>query len=314
MSLTVGIDIGGTKVLGAVVDPNGEIVAQTRRPTPAEDTAKIVATIVETVQELAAKHSVSSVGIGAAGWIDAGRSTVLFAPNLAWRNEPLRDRVAEAVGLPVVVENDGNAAAWAEFAFGAARDADDSMVLFTVGTGIGGGIVYNGELMRGTHGIAAELGHTQSVPDGRICPCGRPGCVEQYASGMALVRYAKDAAQADPASAEHLLAFAGGSIEGIDGPMVTRAAQAGDPAALAAFEQIAMWLAGAMADIVQVLDPQVVVIGGGVVEAGDLLLGPARRYFHETLAQRHRLPVAEVRPALMGNQAGVIGAADLGRR
>jgi glucokinase len=314
VTLTIGIDVGGTKVLGAVVDVTGEVLAQTRRPTPAQDTSGIVAGIVDTIEELAAEHDVEGVGIGAAGWIDAKRSTVLFAPNLAWRNVPLRDRVSAAVGLPVVVENDGNAAAWAEFTFGAARDADDSMALFTVGTGIGGGIVLGGELVRGAHGIAAELGHIQSVPGGRICGCGRLGCVEQYASGNALIRFAQQVAIDDPGSAKHLLSLTGGSVEAIDGPTVTRAAQAGDPAAVSAFDQIAMSLAGAMADLVQVLDPQVIVIGGGVVEAGDLLVVPAREHFHHELAQRGRLPVAEVRPALMGNQAGVIGAADLGRR
>ena len=314
MALTIGVDIGGTKVLGGVVDSTGDVLVQTRRDTPADDPPETVARIAEVIKELAAAHPIDAIGIGAAGWIDAERATVLFAPNLAWRNEPLRDKISQAVGLPVVVENDGNAAAWAEFQFGAARDAHDSMALFTVGTGIGGALIIHGELVRGAHGIAGEMGHTVLVADGLPCGCGRRGCVEQYASGKALVRFAKAGAADKPDDAGRLLALAGGVVEQINGPMVTRAARDGDPVALAAFDQIGHWLGVAMADCVQVVDPQVIVVGGGVIDAGELLLKPARRGFEGALAQRGRLPVAEIRGALMGNVAGVVGAADLARR
>ncbi len=314
MTLTIGVDIGGTKVLGAVVDEHGEVLAETRRETPAGDTEEIVHRVVSVIQELRETHDVSAIGIGAAGWIDAGRATVLYAPNLAWRNEPLRDIIAAQVDIPVVVENDGNVAAWAEFLFGAGRDADDSMVLVAVGTGIGSGIVIGGQLIRGSHGIAGEVGHVTSVPGGHLCGCGRLGCLEQYASGSALVRFAQQAAKDDPDMAKRLLELAGGSVETITGPLVTRAARAGDQAALGAFDQNAHWLGTGLADLVQIFDPQVLVNGGGVVESGDLLLAPVRRHFNEALAQRGRLPVGEVRPALMGNKAGVVGAADLARR
>jgi glucokinase len=239
---------------------------------------------------------------------------VLFAPNLAWRDEPLRDYVSTATGLPVIVENDGNVAAWAEFRHGAAREADDSMVMFTIGTGVGGGIVLGGELVRGAHGIAAELGHMLTVPDGHQCGCGRLGCIEQYASGSALVRFARAGARQEPQRATALLELAGGEAEAITGPMVTAAAQSGDPISAEAFAQIGRWLGTSLADMAQILDPQVLVVGGGVVDAGDLLLGPTRRSFADALAQRSRLPVAEIRPAELGNSAGVIGAADLARR
>ena len=314
MGLTIGVDIGGTKVLGAVVDRTGEVLAQCRRETPADDTGEIVRRIVSVVHELRESYEVDSIGIGAAGWIDASRSTILFAPNLAWRNEPLRELIQREIDIPIMIENDGNVAAWAEFVFGAARDADDSMVLITVGTGIGSGIVLGGKLVTGNNGIAAELGHFVSVPGGHLCGCGRLGCLEQYASGSALVRFAQRSAKDDPDSATRLLALAGGSIEAINGPLVTRAARAGDQASLAAFDQIGYWLASGLGDLVQVLDPQVMVIGGGVIEAGDLLMAPVRRYFTEALAHRGRLPVGEVRPALLGNTAGVVGAADLARR
>ena len=314
MSLTIGVDIGGTKVLGGVVDPDGKVVAQSRRDTPADDPAQILDRIVEVVQELAASHVIDAVGIGAAGWIDANRSTVLYAPNLSWRDEPLRDEVAKATGLPVAVENDANVAAWAEFQFGAARLASDSMVMFTIGTGIGGGIVMGGQLVRGAHGIAAELGHVLAVRDGHPCGCGSRGCLEQYASGKALTRFAREAVEADPVAGAALLARALGDPVKITGPMVTEAALAGDAVALGAFDQAGFWLGQGLADMVQILDPQVLVVGGGVIDAGDLLLGPARQAYGVALAQRGKLPVAQVLAASMGNTAGVVGAADLARR
>jgi glucokinase len=310
----MGVDIGGTKVLGGVVDPDGNVLAHARRDTPADDAAKIVERIVEVIQELSDAHEVEAVGIGAAGWIDAKRATVLFAPNLAWRNEPLREEVARHILVPVVVENDANVAAWAEFQFGAAADANESMVMFTVGTGIGGALVLNGELVRGTHGIAGELGHVLAVPNGHPCGCGRLGCLEQYGSGNALVRFAQALAKEDGPGATQLLELAGGSVDAINGPMVTAAAKAGDPVAREAFAQVGYWLGNGLADMVQILDPQLLVIGGGVIDAGDLLLHPTRTAYEAALAQRGRLPVAEIRGALLGNLAGVVGAADLARR
>jgi glucokinase len=312
--LTIGVDVGGTKVLAGVVTPDGEVVATARRETPAADVGKMQQLIVEVITELTKAHPVRAVGIGAAGWIDETRSRVHFAPNLAWRNEPLREKVSREVGLPVVVENDANAAAWAEFRYGSARDARDSMALFTVGTGIGGGLVLRGDVWRGTHGMAAEMGHVRVVPEGRLCGCGRMGCLEQYASGSALVRAARERAQADPETARRLLELAGGQVEAINGPLVTQAAREGDPAARAAFAEVGRWLGSGMADIVQLLDVEIVVVGGGVVEAGELLLAPARAAFVDQLAARGSLPVAPVVPAQMGNLAGVVGAADLARR
>ncbi|WP_433209029.1 ROK family glucokinase [Dactylosporangium sp. CS-047395] len=313
MGLTIGVDIGGTKVLGGVVDTAGDVLVQTRRDTPAQDPGETAERIIDVIKELSAAYEVEAVGIGAAGWVDATRSIVQFAPNLAWRDEPLRDKIQQAVGLPTVVENDGNVAAWAEFRFGAAHDADDSMVLYTVGTGIGSGIVLGGRLIRGANGVAGEIGHTTMVPGGHPCGCGRQGCLEQYTSGNALVRFARADAKARPEAAALLLQEAGGDPDRIQGPAVTAAARLGDPVAIGAFEQVGRWLGVAFVDVVQTLDPQVIVVGGGVSEAGDLLLKPARASYEEQLSNRGRLPVAEIRPALMGNLAGVVGAADLAR-
>lgn len=312
--LTIGVDIGGTKVAAGVVDPAGRVLARTRRDTPADDAGGVREVVIDLIGRLAAAHPVAAVGIGAAGWIDAARTTVRYAPNLAWRDEPLRDGIGAAVGLPVVVENDANAAAWAEFQFGAGRGADESMVLVTVGTGIGSGIVIGGELVRGGHGMAAEIGHMRAVPDGLPCGCGRRGCLEQYASGRALVRLVRAGVEEQPQRAAALLRPAGGDAGEITGRSVTGAARDGDKLALHAFEQVGQWLGAGLADVVHLLDPQVIVIGGGVAEAGELLLGPTREAYAGSLAHRGRLPVAPVRPAQLGGLAGVIGAADLARR
>jgi glucokinase len=315
VTLTIGIDVGGTKVAGGVVDEHGEVLASTRRGTPAADPAGTRDTIVDVAAELAQQYPAAvAIGIGAAAWIDAAGSTVLFAPNLAWRDEPLRDYVAKAVGLPTVLENDANVAAWAEFRFGAARHADDSMLMITVGTGIGGGIVLNGALWRGANGIAGELGHIQSVPDGHPCGCGRLGCLEQYASGNALVRFARAGARQEPDRARLLLELAGGDPLAIAGRQITEAAHHGDGVARDAFAQIGYWLGVAMADLAQIFDPQVLVIGGGVIDAGDLLMGPTETTYRDQLKQRGRFKVAELKAAETGNTAGVVGAADLARR
>jgi glucokinase len=311
--LAIGVDIGGTKVAGGVVDARGRVLARTHGDTPAGDPARTRRVVIDVIRELSASYDVAAVGVGAAGWIDAERATVRYAPNLAWRDEPLRESVTAVVDLPVVVENDGNAAAWAEFRFGSGRSGGDPMVLVSVGTGIGSGIVINGGLLRGAHGMAAEVGHTRAVPDGLACGCGRRGCLEQYASGSALVRLARAGAAEQPGDATGLLALAGGEPGAITGPMVTTAARAGDKVACEAFYQVGQWLGAGLADVVQVLDPGLLVVGGGVAEAGELLLAPAREWYRTALARRGRLPVAPVRAAELGGLAGVVGAADLAR-
>ena len=257
------------------------------------------------------RHELTAVGIGAAGYVDANRSVVMFAANIAWRDEDLRSEIQRRVDLPVVVENDANAAAWGEFAFGAAEDVDD-MLMVTVGTGVGGGIVSGGQLFRGAFGAAAEIGHLRVVPQGRLCGCGNRGCLEQYASGSALVKQTR-ARASSPAGAA-LLERAGGDPDAIDGPMITAAAQAGDPFAVEQVVELATWLGEAIASLAAVLDPRAVVIGGGVSEAGELLLEPMRTAFSHQLAGRGHRPMLEIRTASLGNQAGVIGASDLARR
>ena len=310
----IGIDVGGTKIAGGLVDEDGRVLATGRRRSPASDVGAISDTIAGLVEELsdAAHDEVVAVGVAAAGFVDRDRDTLVFAPNLAWRDVPLRQEMHDRLGLPVVLENDANAAAWGEFRFGAAADADD-LLLLTVGTGVGGGIVQDGALLRGARGFGAEVGHVQVVPDGRPCPCGVNGCLEQYASGSALVTGARARVAAGEAgSAEVLSGLTVG--EALDGPAVTALAHAGNPLAHAAFDDLGHWLGVGAAIISAVLDPSVVVIGGGVVEAGDLLLDPTRRALDAHLtASSHRPPI-EVRAATLGNDAGVVGAADLAAR
>jgi glucokinase len=313
MGLTVGIDVGGTKIAGGVVDERGAVVATALRESPATDTAAIELAIQEVVAELRASHDVDAVGVGAAGFIDAARSTVLFSPNLAWRDEPLKSDLEQAIGLPVVIENDANAAAWGEFTFGAGEDVDD-LLLVTVGTGVGGGIVLTGELHRGAFGVAAEIGHLRVVPGGLLCGCGNRGCWEQYASGTALVREARDQADRGSLIAKSLLDRAGGDVDAITGPLITEAARHGDAFAIEQLEILGRWLGEGIATLTAVLDPAVVVVGGGVSEAGDLLLDPIRAHFKAGLTGRNYRPTLEIREAKLGNKAGLIGAADLARR
>ena len=313
MGLTVGIDVGGTKIAGGVVDEAGRILATARRESPATDAGAIDTSIEDLVSELRAAYQIEAVGVGAAGFIDVRRSVVLFAPNLAWRDEPLRSDLERRIGLPVVIENDANAAAWGEFTFGAGEDVSD-LLLVTVGTGVGGGIVLNGELHRGAFGVAAEIGHIRVVPNGRLCGCGNHGCWEQYASGTALVRVAREQAAQGSLIARSLLDRAGGSVDGITGPLITEAAKDGDSFAIEQLASLGQWLGEGIATLTAVLDPAVVVIGGGVSEAGDLLLDPIRSHFKANLTGRNYRPALEIRAATLGNKAGMIGAADLARR
>ena len=312
MGLTIGVDVGGTKVAAGVVDDEGKVLARTRRPTPGASPRHVEDTIAAVVADLRAEHQVDAVGIGAAGFIDVEGARVLFAPNLTWRDEPLRDEVAKRVGLPVVVENDGNAAAWAEHRYGAGQ-GERNLIMVTVGTGIGGGIVLDGALFRGRAGIAGEFGHVQVVKDGRRCGCGQKGCWEQYCSGRALLHEAREIADVQPSRGARLLELGNGEPEGIEAPEVTQAAREGDPAALACFEEIGYWLGQGLADLTAVLDPGVFVIGGGVSDAGELLLAPARRTYAEVLTGTGHRPPPEVRLAELGNEAGLVGAADLAR-
>ncbi len=312
MSLAIGVDIGGTKVAGGVVDETGAVIDRERRETPGADVAATTSVIVDVVHALAARHDVAAVGIGAAGWIANDRATVLFSPHLAWRGEPLREALIGRIDLPLLVENDANAAAWAEHRFGVAI-GQSVIVCVTLGTGIGGGLVVDGAVYRGAFGVACEYGHMTVVPDGLLCACGNRGCWEMYASGRALARSARELAASSPVAAARMLAIAG-TPGALSGPIVTAAADEGDRAALSICTEMGRWLGRGLANLAAVLDPGMFVIGGGVSAAGELLVKPAREEFALALTGRGFRPVAAVRVAALGPDAGLVGAADLARR
>ena len=310
--LACGIDVGGTKIAGGVVDTDGSVVEQVTVESPAHDAQAIEEAVAGLINELASRHDVGCVGIGAAGYVDRQRARVMSAPNLAWRDLDLKAEIEKRVDLPVVVENDANAAAWGEFVFGAGKDVDD-FLLVTVGTGVGGGIVLDGELHRGAHGVAAEVGHLRVVRDGIRCGCGNQGCLEAYGSGTALVREARSAAAGGVLGARALLDRAGGDIAAIDGPLITAAAEAGDPFAIERLVEVGTWLGEGIASLAAVLDPARVAIGGGVSQAGKLLLVPIRASFADHATGRGHHRVAEICLAELGNTAGIVGAAELAR-
>jgi glucokinase len=311
--LTVGIDIGGTKVLAAVVDSAGSVVAQVRRPTLAHDVLLVEDTIVDIVTEFAEAHDVAAVGIGAAGYVDAARAVVMFSPHLSWRREPLRAKVSERLRLPVVVDNDANTMALAESRFGAAR-GHRFVIGVTLGTGIGGALVIDQRVFRGANGMAGEFGHMQVVEDGHRCQCGNRGCWEQYASGNALVREARELVDAGSPVAHHLSSLVDGDPAKLDGPQVTQAARDGDPLSRELLADVGRWFGVGLAGLAAGFDPGCIVVGGGLSDAGELLLEPAREAFSRSLTGRGYREEPVIVQAQLGPAAGMIGAADMARR
>ncbi|WP_285728566.1 ROK family glucokinase [Nocardiopsis sp. ATB16-24] len=313
--LTIGVDIGGTKIAAGVVDRDGQILDKVKYPTPENDPQGLAATVARAVEELRGRRDsgdIGAVGVGVAGFVDEERATVQIAVNVGLRDEPLKERLQESVGLPVVIENDANAAAWAEARFGAGRGSDH-IVCITLGTGIGGGLVIDGVLHRGRFGVAAEVGHYRVVPYGRRCPCGNHGCWEQYASGRALVAEGQDRARTDPLAAERMLKLADGVVEQVQGHVITQAALEGDRAALDCFATVGEWAGVGLADLVAILDPECFVLGGGVSDAGAILLDPVRDSFARHVSGRPGRRLADVRLAELGGEAGIVGAGDLAR-
>jgi glucokinase len=308
----VGIDIGGTKVLGAVVDSAGTVVAVERRPTEGHDVRAVEDTIVDIVTGFAEEYDVAAVGVGAAGFVDVTRTIVMFSPHLDWRHEPLRARVAERVRLPVVVDNDANTMALAECRFGAGR-GHRFVLCVTLGTGIGGALVLDNRVYRGANGMAGEFGHMQVVPDGHRCECGNRGCWEQYASGNALVRDARELVRSSSPMAHHLGALVHGDANALQGPQITEAARDGDPLSAELIADVGRWLGVGLAGMTAAFDPGCIVIGGGVSDAGDLLIGPTRQAFSRSLTGRGHRTEPVIAQAELGPNAGFIGAADMAR-
>ncbi|QPP09301.1 ROK family glucokinase [Streptomyces bathyalis] len=312
MGLTIGVDIGGTKIAAGVVDEHGTILETSTVPTPPTADGVIDA-IADAVRDASAEHEVDAVGIGAPGYVDDKRATVLFTPNLTWRHEALKDKVEQRIDLPVVIENDANAAAWGEYKFGVGTGHED-VVCITIGTGLGGGVIIGGRLHRGRFGVAAEFGHIRMVPDGLLCGCGNQGCWEQYASGSALVRYARQRATATPENATILLGLGDGTPEGVEGKHISEAARLGCPVAVDSFRELARWAGAGLADLASLFDPGAFIVGGGVSDEGDLVLDPIRKSYRRWLVGSRWRPHAEVLAAQLGGKAGMVGVADLARQ
>lgn len=312
--LVVGVDVGGTKVVAAVVDSSGTCRTVARALTPSRDVDALEAGIARLVDDALAgsghRGRPDAVGLSAAGFVDASGGTVAFAPHLPWRDAPVRDRLGARWGVPVALENDATCAMVAESVHGAARGRD-SAVLLTLGTGIGGGLVSGGQVVRGAGGMAGEFGHMCVEPVGRPCPCGGRGCWEQYCSGRALLREARERWGAAPSCLE---VECGGDPARLTGQQVTAAARRGDAFALSVVATVATWLAHGVSNLVAVLDPEVVLVGGGLGDAHDLLLGPASRQLEARVVGAGHRTVPPLLPATTGHLAGLVGAAVLARR
>ncbi|WP_124040355.1 ROK family protein [Neoactinobaculum massilliense] len=337
-AITIGVDIGGTKIAAGAVTADGTILERLRVPTPTESGAAIAAAVSDLVRRLTsnlgtpassatpATSSVTpastptAVGIGSAGFVGADRNTISFGPNNPWHGERLGSLVSEGTGLPVVVENDANAAAWGEYRFGAAAGSRSAVVV-TLGTGVGGGVILDGQLIRGANGFAGEIGYITLSENGPLCGCGRRGCWDMMGSGRALIRYATDRLAANPAAGRRVLELSGvteplaeiPTPSPIKGTAITAAATEGDPLALGAFADLGHWNTRGIATLVAMVDPEVVVLAGGVAEAGRVVLDPVVAGLPAELPATEFRTLPSVRLATLGNDAGLVGAADLAR-
>ncbi|MPZ74071.1 MAG: ROK family protein [Nitriliruptorales bacterium] len=305
--VAVGLDVGGTKLAGGLVAEDGSVLDRVRHDTPDTPDA-IVELVVSVARNFQTRHNLEPVpvGVGAAGLIDT-EGTVRYAPNLPWADFPLGTVLRSRLDRPVTVDNDANVAAWGEYRAGGGRDAHRSLVMLTVGTGVGGGLVLEDRLVRGAGGMAGELGHITVLEGGPRCPCGATGCLEALASGTAIARIARErvaGGQIPPGTA-----LATPPPDELSGKQVTIAAYAGDRAAVDVLATAGRWLGVGIASLVAAFDPEVVVVGGGAMQAGDLLLAPAREACAARLIGRGHRELAPIVPAVLGDDAGLIGAA-----
>jgi glucokinase len=312
---TIGIDLGGTNIKAGILDGNDQLVYRCSIATEAEQGFEhVFCRLVQLVENCICaadltKADIAAIGYGTPGPMSHKEGIVYASPNLpGWKNIPLRARFSEATGLPVALENDANVAAYGEFVAGAGRGTRD-MVMLTLGTGIGGGIVLDGQLQRGAYDNAAEIGHTIAVPNGRACPCGQRGCLERYSSANAVAERFVEALQSGEASPLRARVEAGEVLTSVD---IARAARAGDALAARIWDETCYYLALACVNIQHMLNPECVVMGGGLIGAGEQLLGPIREHFErEAWTVARDYPRIEL--ATLGDDAGVIGAATLAR-
>ena len=301
----VGIDVGGTKAQGVAVDDDGTVVAREQWPTPRGDGS--LERLIDTLAELSLALDVGeSLGVGVPGLVSR-RGVLRAAPNLdGVADFDVAGRLAARLGRRVVVDNDATCATLAEWQLGAGRGTQN-MVLVTLGTGIGGGLVANGAVQHGLNGFAGEFGHMVVDPNGPRCPCGRRGCWERYASGSGLAMLAREAATGR--RLHNVVRHAGGDAQAVRGEHVQAAAREGDPEALSVIDDFGRWVALGLANLTNALDPEMFVLGGGLAAGADLYLHPIVRWFGELLYQAELRPVPRVEFARWGPLAGAVGAA-----
>lgn len=305
----VGFDIGGTNMRAGLVSGTGEIIRKISAPSP-RTTEELEAGIADLVAELNRDHVVDAVGLAVAGFLDPECETVRFAPHLPWRDAPVRARLENRLKLPVRLEHDANSAAWSEYRFGSAQGVDN-WVLLAIGTGIGAALILDGEIYRGAYGTAPEFGHLRVVPNGRVCPCGKSGCLERYCSGTALVETALELAQTGTFTNSELLEVLRNGSGVLNGKMITTAARNRDPLGVAVMEDFSTWLGECLSMVADILDPELIVIGGGVSSDADIYLETAVAHFSSRIVGAGYRPLARVDAAQLGSDAGLIGVADL---
>lgn len=313
MSLSIGVDVGGTKILGGVVDSDGKIVKSIRVDTPKVGGSAVTEAIAGVVKNLSNEFGLKKAGIAVPGYVSSDRQRVLGIPNIKnWHEFNLRNDLFDLTNIEIIVENDANAAAWAEYRFGSAK-GESHVIILTIGTGLGGGIIIDGQLYRGANGTGAEFGHMRVVPNGIPCGCGVDGCFERYASGSGLMLHVKKLVEENPEASKNLLNKGDGTFENLLGKHVTEAAIEGDEIARAALAITGHWIGAGISNLASILDPSLVVIGGGVVEAGELILKPARDAMLQLMPFRGQHPVPKIVGAQLLNDAGLVGVADLAR-
>ncbi|MGW5075366.1 ROK family protein [Rhodococcus sp. NPDC004095] len=308
---TIGVDVGGTSIRAAVVDAAGEVLDTAQAPTPRSAPA-LEDALDRTLRELISRNEIRAIGLAVAGFVSEDRTIVRFAPHLPWVDVPVARDLGRRLGLPVVLEHDANAAAWAERRFGAATGGGN-VVTVAVGTGIGAALLVDGHLYRGSHGVAPELGHLQVVPGGRPCACGKRGCWERYCSGTALVETAIELLAADPSGSTVLAAEVARDPGSLTGRRIAGAARDGDRVAVRTMAEFARWLGVGLAMVADVFDPELIVIAGGVASSAGLFLDEAREHYARALTGAGHRPLARIRTTQLGEAAAMVGAADLAR-
>lgn len=310
MEFAIGIDIGGTKIAAGLVTESGELVHKERYRTDVHVERAVEYTLVEVIQRLAQQYQVIGAAITAPGFLSKDRSIVYSAPNLNWRNEPIRDRLMASLDVPLLIENDANAAAWAEYRFGAGNGIRE-MAMLTIGTGIGGAIISDGKLFTGGFGSAGELGHMRIVQGGRLCGCGASGCFEQYGSGNALLRNARALAASDDVLGPELARYIRQGKRKLTGKDLARAISERNPGALKALAELGEWIGQGVASLSAILDSELIVIGGGVSATGEPLLAAIQESYRRHMPAVGLRPELSVRLAELGNDAGIVGVADM---